>query len=63
MSSDAATLRRAILAVSEGRDTLPVIIRADAEARHQAVVTAMDVAGRLGHSDISIATVSNPDAR
>lgn len=63
VSSDAATLRRAILAVSEGRDTLPVIIRADAEARHQAVVTAMDVAGRLGHSDISIATVSNPDAR
>lgn len=63
VSSDAATLRRAILAVSEGRDTLLVIIRADAEARHQAVVTAMDVAGRLGHSDISIATVSNPDAR
>ncbi|MCC5861939.1 MAG: biopolymer transporter ExbD [Gammaproteobacteria bacterium] len=63
VSSNAATLRRAILAVSEGRDSLPVIIRADAEARHQAVVTAMDVAGRLGHSDISIATVSNPDAR
>lgn len=63
VSSDAATLRRAILAVSEGRDTLPVIIRADAEARHQAVVTVMDVAGRLGHGEISIATVSNPDAR
>jgi len=63
VNTQPATLRRAILEISEGRERMPVIIRADAEARHQAVVTAMDVAGRLGHSDISIATVSNPDAR
>jgi len=63
VNNQAATLRRAIVEISEGRDRLPVIIRADAQARHQDVVTAMDVAGRLGHSDISIATVSNPDAR
>lgn len=63
VNNQAATLRRAIIEISEGRDRLPVIIRADAQARHQDVVTAMDVAGRLGHSDISIATVSNPDAR
>ncbi len=63
VNNQAATLRRAIMEISQGRDRLPVIIRADAQARHQDVVTAMDVAGRLGHSDISIATVSNPDAR
>ena len=63
VNNQAATLRRAIMEISQGRDGLPVIIRADAQARHQDVVTAMDVAGRLGHSDISIATVSNADAR
>jgi biopolymer transport protein ExbD len=63
VNTQPATLRRAILEISEGREGMPVIIRADAEARHQAVVTAMDVVGRLGHNDISIATVSNPDAR
>jgi biopolymer transport protein ExbD len=37
---------------------LPVVIRADAFATHQAVVTAMDVAGQLGFVQISIATVT-----
>ena len=35
----------------------PVTIRADARATHQAVVTAMDVAGKLGFSQLNIATV------
>jgi len=34
-------------------------ISADANARHQFVVTAMDVAGRLGFVKISIATVND----
>ena len=34
-----------------------IIIRADARASHQAVVTAMDVAGRLGFMRINIATM------
>ncbi|RMF96346.1 MAG: biopolymer transporter ExbD [Gammaproteobacteria bacterium] len=37
--------------------TRRITISADAQASHQAVVTAMDVAGRSGYSEISIATL------
>ena len=61
VNSESVTLRKAIVKlVGEQRD-MPVIIRADAQATHQAVVTAMDVAGRLGFVEVSIATVSPPD--
>ena len=40
----------------------PVFIRADAQATHQAVVTVMDVVGQLGFVEISIATVTLPEA-
>jgi biopolymer transport protein ExbD len=51
------TLRAALLKEAGTERTLPVTIRADARATHQAVVTAMDVAGRLGFSRLNIATV------
>ena len=55
------TLRAAISkTVGENRD-LPVLLRADANATHQAVVTAMDVLGRMGFTRLSIATVSTPE--
>jgi len=38
-------------------DRGPITIRADARSTHQAVVTAMDVAGRMGFSQLNIATV------
>ena len=38
-------------------------IRADARATHQAVVTAMDVAGRLGFAQLNIATVRQESPR
>lgn len=61
VNNESVTLRKAIVKlVGEQRD-MPVIIRADAQATHQAVVTAMDVAGRLGFVEVSIATVSPPD--
>ncbi len=61
VNNEAVTLRKAIVKlVGEQRD-MPVIIRADAQATHQAVVTAMDVAGRLGFVEVSIATVSPPE--
>ena len=41
---------------------MPVYIRADANATHQAVVTAMDVAGQLGFVNVNISTVTPPDA-
>ena len=37
-------------------ETMPVIITADADAPHRAVVAAMDAAGRLGLRKLSIAT-------
>ncbi len=55
------TLRNALQKVSGGNNQLPLTISADANARHQHVVTAMDIAGRLGFMQISIATVNEPD--
>ncbi|MGI9222261.1 MAG: ExbD/TolR family protein [Woeseiaceae bacterium] len=55
------TIRNALQKVSNGDNSLPLTISADANAKHQDVVTAMDVAGRLGFTQISIATVNEPD--
>ncbi len=60
INSRPETIRNAIQRVSGGDNTLPVTISADANARHQAVVTAMSVAGRLGFTQINIATVNDP---
>ncbi len=54
------TIRNALQIVSGGDTSLPLTIIADANARHQAVVTAMDVAGKLGFVKITIATVNDP---
>lgn len=54
------TIRNALQRVSNGDSSLPLTISADANARHQHVVTAMDVAGRLGFTRISIATLNDP---
>ena len=54
------TIRNALLKISGGNTDLPLTISADANARHQYVVTAMDVAGKLGFVKISIATVNDP---
>jgi len=56
------TIRNALQRVSTGDTSLPLTISADANARHQHVVTAMDVAGRLGFTRISIATLNDPAA-
>lgn len=56
VNSQARTLRMALSKVSEGSLDSPLIISADARTPHQAVVTAMDVAGALGFSKLSITT-------
>jgi biopolymer transport protein ExbD len=57
------TLRAAVAAVAgQNRDTR-VVLRADARATHQAVVTAMDVLGKMGFSQLDIATVQQPAGR
>ena len=67
---DAAALKAPLQAAAQGR-ALPLIVRADGQTPHQAVVTVLDVAGQLGLKQLAIATVnapatapapSNPDA-
>jgi biopolymer transport protein ExbD len=56
-----ATLEAALTRMSEGDSSLPLIVRADGRTPHQSVVTAMDVAARLGFSRLSIATTPDRD--
>jgi biopolymer transport protein ExbD len=56
INSSPDTLRAALLKEA-GSNRGPITIRADARTTHQAVVTAMDVAGRLGFSQLNIATI------
>ncbi len=53
------TLRAALVKIAgdSARGSM-LTIRADARATHQSVVTAMDVAGRLGFVQVNIATVN-----
>lgn len=55
------TLRAALQKLAGDNPGREITIRADAEATHQAVVTAMDVAGKLGFVNINIATVQSGD--
>lgn len=53
----ALTLERGLRQIG-GEDTdRPLVIRADARASHQSVVTVMDVAARGGYRQLSIATL------
>jgi biopolymer transport protein ExbD len=62
LNTSPATLSAAVAKVAGTRRDVPITIRADARATHQAVVTAMDVVGRLGFRAINIATVNEPSA-
>jgi biopolymer transport protein ExbD len=63
VNSERRTLRAAIERLAGDKRDMPVFIRADAEATHQSVVTAMDVAGQLGFVRLNIATVTPPEAQ
>lgn len=56
------TLRAALIREAGEDRTMRVSVRADARATHQSVITAMDVLGRLGFAEISIATVKESPA-
>lgn len=58
INTSPVTLSAAVSKIAGDARDIPVTIRADARATHQAVVTAMDVLGRLGFRAISIATVN-----
>ena len=61
INNSADTLMAAINKVAGESREQTVLIRADASSTHQAVVTAMDVVGRIGFKSISIATVNQPN--
>jgi biopolymer transport protein ExbD len=61
LNSSRETLQRAVAELAgESRDQR-VVLRADARATHQSVVTAMDVLGRMGFAKLDIATIP-PDS-
>jgi biopolymer transport protein ExbD len=58
INTSPTTLSAAVANLAGTARDAPVTIRADARASHQAVVTAMDVVGRLGFRGINIATIN-----
>ena len=61
VNTTAKTLKSAISKAVVEREGLAVIIRADAETPHQAVITALDVTSQLGLTHISLATSKTQD--
>ena len=57
INSSPDTLRAALLKETGTNRTMRVTLRADARTTHQSVITAMDVLGRLGFTELNIATV------
>ena len=57
ISNDLAGLMSALQRESAGDLSLPLIISADAKTPHQAFITAMDAAGKLGFAHLRITTV------
>lgn len=51
------TLQAALHEESEGDTTLPMVISADAQSAHEDVVRAMDAAGQMGFTRLTIASV------
>jgi biopolymer transport protein ExbD len=57
LKSDLPSLMAALQKESEGDNSLPLIISADAKTQHQAVITAMDAAGKLGFAHLRMTTI------
>jgi biopolymer transport protein ExbD len=51
------TVKAAIRMISEGDTSIPMVITADAQTPHQAVVRAMDAAGQMGFVHLSVTTI------
>lgn len=61
VNNELETLMQGLQLVSNGDNTVPVLLIADADTSHQSVVTAMDGLGRLGFTRLSIATQRSED--
>lgn len=57
LKSDLESLMAALGKEAAGDNSLPLVISADAQTPHQAVITAMDAAGKLGFAHLRITTV------
>jgi biopolymer transport protein ExbD len=55
--NDLVSLMDALQKESAGDTNLPLSISADGKTQHQAVITAMDAAGKLGFSHLRMTTV------
>ena len=62
LESNLSNLMAALQKESDGDNSLPLIISADGKTPHQAVITAMDAAGKLGFSHLRITTVEAQEA-
>ena len=63
VNSSADTLRAAVMKITANNPHAnAVTIRADGRASHQSVVTAMDVLGRLGFTQMNVATIHETGA-
>jgi biopolymer transport protein ExbD len=62
INSSPDTLRAALIKEAGSDRSKRVTVRADGRATHQSVITAMDVLGRLGFTEINIATVKDEPA-
>lgn len=63
LKSDLGSLMAALGKESAGDNSLPLVISADAQTPHQAVITAMDAAGKLGFAHLRITTVEAEAAK
>jgi len=57
--SHIVTVRNALNRLARGKKDTPLVIRADAMAPHQSVITAMDAAGQLGMVKFSLAAAQS----
>ncbi|MFA5679287.1 MAG: biopolymer transporter ExbD [Pseudomonas sp.] len=56
INPDLETIKTALTRESSGDNSLPVVITADANTPHQAVITAMDAAGQQGFTRLRLTT-------
>ena len=63
INRDIKTIMAALKDVAGEDGDTPLVITADAQAAHQAVVTAMDAAGRLGFTRLNITTQQSGDGQ
>lgn len=61
VNNDRRTLRLAIEQLVGERRDVPVTIRGDAQSTLQSFVTATEIIGQLGFSEVNIAAVTAPD--